>query len=236
MRFRVHDPSGLVIVRDSDAAAPAPEPGERGRPLSRLKELARTGQLFFIDGEDPVDMPLAVFANQPVPTDFAVEFEPQGGSFLLDVPSGRITVSGYDAWTAGDRAGETVVSVAPGSYLIVPHGRESVDAERYASERKRLIGDRDWTFHSRVSRLALLGCLPMIVLTFSLLGQKWRMAMYVALFVVLSWLPYLILSRTHRFRAIDGQIRAHDRALPVYLLELRPVERNPSMMGGWIGL
>ena len=236
MRFRVQDPTSVVVVRDSAAPAPAPEPGAPHRPLARLKDLARNGEIFFIHDDDPIDIPLAIFANEPVPDNFAVDFEPEGGGFLLHVPSGRISISGYDAWVSGDRTGETSVSVSPGSYLLLPHGRETVDAKRYNAERKRLVGAPDWAFHSRVSSLGLLGCLPMIVLAFSLLGRRWRLAAYVALVVFLSWLPYLALSRTRRFRTIDAQLKAHDRALPVYLLELRPLERSSGLVGGWISL
>lgn len=236
MRFRVQDPTSVVVVRDSATPAPTPEPGGKDRPLDRLKEMARKGELFVIHSDDPLDLPLAIYANEPVPTDFSVDFEPEGGGFLLEVPSGRISISGYDAWRAGNHAGETNVAVPPGSYLILPHGRESVDAKRYAAERARLVGAREWAYYSRVSWLGLLGCLPMIVLGFSLLGKRWRLAMYVAVVMIVAWLPFLILSRTRRYRAVDEKVKAHDRALPVYLLEVRPVERSAGLVGGWITL
>ena len=234
MRFRVQDADALVVVRDSAVPAPPREPRKRDRPLAALKALARPGQLFFIDGEDPIDMPLAIFAGEPIPDDLARDFEPHGGGFLLEVPSGRVVVSGYEAWLSGDGDRSTTVAVAPGSYLVVAHSREPVEGKRFTEGLERAVGARDLAYHTRVSWLGLLGCLPLIVLGFSLLGQRWRMAGYIGLVVILSWLPYVILSRTRRFREIDARLEAHNKALPVYLLELRPVARDPSLAGGWI--
>jgi hypothetical protein len=234
MRFRVQDDAALVVVRDSDLSAPPRVAGKGDRPLARLKELARAGQLFFVDGEDPIDMELAVFASGPPPADLALDFEPQGGGFLLDVPSGRVVISGYEAWLAGAAELQTTVSVPPGSYLVVAHGRGEIDPKRYAAAVERAVGKKDLAYHTRVAWLGLLGCLPLIVLGFSLLAQRWRMAGYVALAVVISWLPFVVLSRTRRYREIGAKLEAHSRALPVYLLELRPVTRDPSLAGGWI--
>jgi hypothetical protein len=232
MRIRIKDASGLAIVCDGTIIAPVA--GEsRERPIEQLEASAREGRLFFIDGEDPIDLTLEVVSGEPLATELAARFTPVGGGFLLDIPSGSAAVAGYDAWARGNPP-EASVSVAPGSHLVVAYARRLPDARQYEADIERLVDPRAVAFHRRVTRLAPLGCLPLIVLAIALLLQRWTLASYAAGVALLASAAYAGVSRSGRFRAVEDAQRAYKRDLPAYVLELRPVERSPSLVGGWL--
>src|SRR5688572_14612458 len=170
MRTRIKDASGLVIVRDAGIASPPTGANAR----DELRASARHGQLFFLESDDPIELTIEIITDGPVPAELTQRFTPVGGAFLLELPSGRAVLSGYDFWTTGQGIAATL-DVAPGSYVVVAHERRPPDARLYEADIARLVDPDALAFHRRVMRVAPLGCLPMIGLTLALLLQRWTL-------------------------------------------------------------
>ena len=228
MRARITDGFGLAILRDAFTAIPAPE-GTSGDDLREaLKARARDGQLFFMDGEDPIDLTVEVVAGGPLSPDTTELFEQQGGAFLLRAPSGRLILSGIADLTPG-----TLV-VPPGAYALIAYRRKLPDPSAYRADLARQIGATDLTFHARVNRLALVGCLPLVSTALALLLGRWRATLWLAAATLVGSLPWMLLSRSRRYLDIDRRLAAYHRQQPLFVLELRPLESTVSLAGGYV--
>ncbi|MGH7324809.1 MAG: hypothetical protein ACREJ9_09185, partial [Candidatus Rokuibacteriota bacterium] len=93
-RLEIETKSGLVVL--SDSGLPLTPPAVSSPSFRRyFRELADQGELFFLDGEERSQFRLLVCADDD-PSDLpGHRFRRLSGSFLLPVPSGRLSVSGH---------------------------------------------------------------------------------------------------------------------------------------------
>jgi hypothetical protein len=217
-------------VTVTDAGTPLPSGLDQDALLKHLEPLARAGRIFFLLDDDPVGYRIELFADEPVPSTFAREFEPAGGAFRLEAQSGRVVVSGWDqAGQPGEAGGLTV---SPGAYLVSVSRRRPFDGTRHAEDMSELLG-ADWKLMQRVNSLGLLGCLPMVVTGMILLARRWHWLWYAVPALALSWMPYVVLKRTRRYRAAEERAAEFERARPHYVLTFTPA-RDDAVSGGFL--
>jgi hypothetical protein len=228
VRIEVATGSGVVAVGDPQTAWPAGL--DQDALLRQLEPQARSGRLFFLVTDDPVRYRVDVLPNEPLPPGLDREFEPLGGAFRVEAPSGRLALVGWD--TSGEPREAGTVSVSPGTYLLSVFGPRPFDGRRYAEDMTALLG-RDAKFKDIVDRLALIGCLPMILVAVALLIARWRWLWYLVPLLVVSWLPFLVLKRSRRYRSAEKRAADAESARPHYVLSLTPT-RQADVPGGYV--
>jgi hypothetical protein len=221
---------GVVIVRD--ASFPLPEAPDQAAFVGALEAEARLCRLFFLVADDPVRYRVDIYAAEAVPAALDRGFVDLTGSFLLDVPSGRLAVSGY-GWAAAASAPDPVL-VARGRHLLTVMGRRPFDGKRYDEDIVNVVGAHEWKFARLIDRLGLLGCLPMVATLATMFLGRWHWLWYVLPILVVSWLPYVVLTRTPRYRATRRRTAEHERRQPHFILRLTPTEQGEPLRGGFI--
>ena len=214
----------------ADAGTPLPSGLDQQALLNHLEPLARAGRIFFLVDDDPVRYRIELITGEAVPTSFAREFEPAGGAFRLEAHSGRVVVSGWDqAGQPGEAGGLTLT---PGAYVVSVSKRRPFDGTRHAEDMSELLG-ADWKFMQRVDSLGLLGCLPMVVTALILLTQRWQWLWYTLPVLALSWMPYVVLKHSRRYRASEKRAAEFERARPHYVLALTEAQGD-GVSGGFL--
>jgi len=88
-RIEVSSESGVVALAGPTTAA-LPAGLDQESLLRQLEPLAHSAELFFLVTDDPVRYRIDVIANEPLPPGLERDFEPLGGAFLLEAPSGGV--------------------------------------------------------------------------------------------------------------------------------------------------
>lgn len=227
-RVDVSSGRGLVIVRDE--SFPLPAAADLAAFVGALESEARRGRLFFLVTDDPVRYRLDIYAGESLPAAVERGFEDLTGGFLLEAPSGRLVVSGGEVAVAAHEP----VTVARGRHLLTVMDRRPFDARRYDEDMVEHVGALEWKLVRRVDRLGLLGCLPMVAAAVTVFLGRWRWLWYVVPLLVLSWLPYVVLKLTPRYKSIQARVADHERRQPHFVLKLTPTEQGEPLRGGFI--
>jgi hypothetical protein len=228
VRIEVSSESGVVTLAGPTAALPA---GLDQASLLRLLEpLAHSAQIFFLVTDDPVRYRIDVLVDEPLPPGLDRDFEPLGGAFRLETPSGRVALLGWDK--AGEPREAGSVSVSPGMHLLSVFARRPFDGRRHTEDMTRLLGD-DAKFVRIVDRLGLIGCLPMILVAISVLIARWRWLWYLVPLLAVSWMPYGILKYSGRYRRAERRASEAEQARPHYVISLAPT-RQQELRGGYL--
>ena len=169
-------------------------------------------------------------ANEPLPSGLDREFESLGGAFRLEAPNERVALIGWDKSGQPREAGS--VSVSPGAYLLSVFGGRPFDGKRHAEDMAKLLG-ADAKFMQMVDRLGLIGCLPMILVAISLFAARWRWLWYLVPVLVVSWLPYLVVKRSQRYRSAAARVASAEQARPHFVISLAPTQRG-ELQGGYV--
>lgn len=227
-RIEVSSESGIVALAGPTAALPAGLDQET--LLRHLEPIARSAQIFFLATDDPVRYRIDVLADGPLAPGLDRDFEPLGGAFRLETPSGRVALFGWDK--AGEPREAGSVSVSPGTHLLSVFARRSFDGRRHAEDMAKLLGD-DAKFMQMVDRIGLVGCLPLILVAVSLLIARWRWLWYLVPLLAVSWLPYAILKYSRRYRRAERRAAEAERARAHYVMSLAPT-RQEDLRGGYV--
>src|SRR5262245_30718601 len=123
VRIEVATEGGVVAIGDPQIAWPAGL--DQDALLRQLEPQARSGRLFFLVTDDPARYRVDVLLSEPLPPGLDREFEPLGGAFRVEAPSGRLMLMGWDTSGAPREAG--TVSVSPGTYLLSVFGPRPFD-------------------------------------------------------------------------------------------------------------
>jgi hypothetical protein len=227
-RIEVSSESGVVALAGPTAALP---PGlDQESLLRQLEPLAHSAQVFFLVTDDPVRYRIDVVADEPLPPGLDRDFEPLGGAFRLEAPSGRVALVGWNK--AGEPREAGSVSVSPGVHLASIFARRPFDGRRHAEHMAKLLGD-DAKFMQVVDRLGLVGCLPMILVAVAVLMARWRWLWYLVPLLAVSWLPYVILKFSRRYRRAERRASEAELARPHYVISLSPT-RQDELRGGYV--
>jgi hypothetical protein len=231
VRIDVTPGSGLLVVHDAALSLP---PADRDK-TDALERDAAAGKLFFLAAEDPIRFRADLYTEEALPPELQHDFQPLGGSFLLDLPSGRLLVAGY-----GSKAEGTSIAVPGGPHVLTLMERRPFDGSRHEKEMVALVGEADYRFSKRTTWLALLGCIPTILalgmLFLAIPRRQWSL-FYIALpLVVLAWAPHALLRNSKRYHRIQRLMSEHEAAKPHFILKLVPTERTSGLSGGFVNI
>jgi len=235
LKTTIEDVLGVLIARDRSFVCPdvVKDWGEESR--AHLKEIAKVGDLFFIDREDPFKMSVQVVVGDKPPHEVPTElYRTVAGNYLLSLPSGALEVQGLDSWIAGNPASTEPVQVEPGAYSVEALELESHDLTEYEGYMAEMLGSDNWAFRDRVDRLYFLGCLPTVMAVALAIFSTWKLGLYAGLAAAALWLPYLILSRSKRYKVINEKVRSTESDLPLFILRLRKLKDSEGIIGGYI--
>jgi hypothetical protein len=226
--------STLLLIHDSAFAPPVVDDANR----QVLERNAAEGKLFFLAAEDPIRFRVDIYAGEAPPAELEGEFEPLGGSFLLEAPSGLLTVVEPNP-ISQDPAQSLVVP--RGAHVLTVMGRRPFDGRRHEAEMVALLGEADWRFSHRTNWLALLGCFPLLLamgsLLFAIRHGRWHgFLVYVLPLALLAWIPHLLLRRSSRYRRVERLMREHEAAKPLFVLNLVRTERVSGLRGGFLNV
>ncbi|HEY6555429.1 MAG TPA: hypothetical protein VI669_18880 [Vicinamibacteria bacterium] len=226
--------SALLLVHDSAFALPVVEGANR----QVLEADAEAGRLFFLATEDPIRFRVHVYVGEAPPAELESEFEPLGGSFLLEAPTGLLTVVAPNPTV---KSAAPSISVPRGPHILTVMGRRPFDGRRHGAEMVTLLGEADWRFSQRTNWLGLLGCLPLLLalgsLLFAIRHGRWRgFLLYALPLALLAWVPHLLLRRSSRYQRIERLMREHEAAKPLFILSLVPTERVSGLRGGFLNV
>jgi len=230
MRTQIEVASEAGIVTIGDSLAALPDGLDQDVLLRHLEPLALAGRVFFLVADDPVRSRIALFAEESPPASFARDFEALGGTFRLDVPSGTIALSGWDKAGQAAAAGET--GVTPGSHLLTVLTRRPFDGARHAEDMSELLG-AEWRFKQTVDRLGVVGCLPTVLTALCVLAARWNWLWPALVLLAVSWLPYIVLKHTRRYREAERRAADHERARPHFVVSLTPTHED-GLSGGFL--
>lgn len=233
MLIRVEDNYGLAVLRDTTLSCPVPTPLGKARHSSILEPISRRGDIFFIDGEDPIGLSIELLVEGEIPSEISPLYETVGGTFLLRAPSGHLALSGLESWASASPG--TTLQVRPGDYAVSVFAHVTHDLTEHCRKLEALVGPANWAYRNRADKLAFLGCLPTLAIAPALLVPPWRrFALYVLAAGVLSWLPHVVLRNTRRYRNVERQVKEFEAALPSFFLILVPVQDTTSRVGGHV--
>lgn len=235
MRTTIEDDLGVLIARDRSLSCPDVVKNFGRERRAHLIELAKAGNLFFIDREDPFKMTVQVVVGEEPPGEVPTElYRTVAGNYLLDLPDGALEVQGLDSWIAGDSESPITIQLEPGAYSVEALEREDHDLTEYEKYMSKLVGSDNWAFRNRVDRLYLFGCLPTVIAIAMAIFATWKLGLYAALTAVVLWLPYLILTRSKRYKAIAEKVSSTEGRLPLFILRLRKLRDSEGIIGGYI--
>jgi hypothetical protein len=228
--IEVDSETGVVTV--ADAGEPLPSGLDQKALLEHLEPLARSSRVFFLVDDDPIGFRVELFADEAVPSSFAGEFEPAGGAFRLESHGGRVVVCGWDETGQPGEAGG--LTLAPGTYLVSVLKGRPFDGARHAKEMGERLG-AEWKFKQTVDNLGSLGCLPIVATAIVLLMQRWHWLWYALPAIAVSFMPYVVLKRSHRYRAVGERASEFARAQPHYVVTLTKTQGD-GVAGGFLRL
>ena len=228
MRVEILSDQAIVVLHDVALPPPGGEPRGAG---SAFRQAARRGQLFFLEAEDPLRCRIDVHVGGE-PDGPARDFQPRGGSFRLDLPTGTVAVRAWE-----EKGAPATLTTEPGAYVVRVFEPPDFDGARHQREMAALVGERDWRFHGRVTWLGAFGCLPILTAFGAVLIARWRWPLLYAFpLTLLTVAPHFLLKRTRRYRDVDRRIREHERAKPHWVVTLTRTAEPPAIEGGHVAV
>jgi hypothetical protein len=227
-RIEVETDSGLVVFRDTELPQPCPD-GKIEEYRGALRAGAEDGSWFYLDAEDPVRYRIDVCVDEEPEGLPAHRFQPLGGTFRVNLESGRMAVSAFESWSSKIEP----VEVPPGTVALTVRGPGEFDSEGYDREYRELLGDADWRYWNRVDKIGIAGCLSTLIaavlLAIPFTRQYWYLAPAV---LALGWGPHLLLRFSRTYREIEGRVKEHEDSLPHFVVQLTPIDPAAAITGG----
>lgn len=235
LKTTIEDVLGVLVARDRSLVCPDVVKDWEQESRAHLKEVAKVGDLFFIDREDPFKMSVQVVVGDEPPHEVPTElYRTVAGNYLLSLPSGALEVQGLNSWIAGNPTPARPIQLEPGAYSVEALELESHDLTEYGEYMAKMLGSDNWAFRGRVDRLYLLGCLPTVMAAALAIFSTWKLGLYAGLAAAALWLPYLISSRSKRYKIISEKVRSTESGLPLFILRLRKLKDSEGIIGGYV--
>lgn len=226
--LKVDSETGIVAACDPSCTLPS---GLDQEALVReLEATARSGRVFYLVTDDPIRCRIELLADEPPPATLGEEFEPAGGTFGLDLPSGTLVLHGWSR--AGDPEVAGSIGSAPGAHVLSVLTRRPFDGSRHEAEMAALLG-ADWGYTKRVDKLALIGCLPLALTALIVIGQRWHLLWYAVPLLAVLWLPHLVLRRARRYQQAERRMSEHEQARPHFVIRATPTTQS-GLAGGFL--
>ena len=225
-RFEVTSETALVALCDPSVTLPS---GLDQEVLLRaLEPLTQSARVFYLVTDDPVRYRIELMAGEPPSADLARDFEPSGGAFGLDVPSGTLALYGWSK--DGTPAVAGTISTKPGRQVLSVLAPRPFDGAQHVKDMAALLGS-DWTCLERVNRLGAVGCLPLALVPISVLARKWHWLWVIVPLLALWLLPFMALRRGCRYKEADRRRSEAEHARPDYVFGVTPSDRA-DLAGG----
>ena len=193
--------------------------------------MAAARRAFFFVTDDPVRLRLELYTQEQPPESLDTHFEPLGGTFGLDIPSGELAVAG---WNNEGNVKPTRLSVgARGAHVLRVLCRRPFDAQRHDEEMIAQVGETDYRFFDKVNKSGVVGCVPLVLTAICLLARQWEWLWYLVPLLVVSWMPYVVLKHTERYKAVERAGSELEAARPLYVLTLAATEQT-KLQGGFL--
>jgi hypothetical protein len=122
--------------------------------------------------------------------------------------------------------------LSPGAHLVSVLKRRPFDKARDEADRRERLG-ADGQFVQMVDNSGSLGCLPIVAIAAALLMQRWHWLWYALPALALSFMPYAVLKRSHRYRAAGERASEVARALPHYVVTFTGTQGD-GIPGGFL--
>jgi hypothetical protein len=222
--------SEMAIVALSDPSVKLPSSTNQDVLVRKLDPMARSGKVFYLITDDPEQYLIALVAGEQSPSAHGREFEASGGTFGLELPSGMAALHGWSREGIPTLAG--TIECAPGPHVLTVLARRPFEASRHAEDMTALLGS-DWTYMQRVDRLGLVGCVPLVVTAITVLTQRWHWLWFVLPFLAVPWVPYLLLRRSHRYKAAERRAWEEEQARPHFVFNVIPTAQQ-GLPGGFL--
>ena len=227
---RIAVASEMAIVAVSDSSAALPSGSDQDALIRVLEPLARAARVFYLVTDDPAHYRIDVLAGEQAPAGLSREFEPCGGTFGLELPSGRLVVQGWGRDGTPVVAG--TVDTKSGAQVLSVLARRPFEGTRHADDMAVLLG-AEWKYMERVNRLGLVGCLPVVLLMTAVLTQNWQWLWFILPLLAVSWLPYMLLKQGRRYKWAERRAWDQEQAQPHYVLSVMPSDRE-ALAGGFL--
>ena len=222
--------SDMAIVVACDPSVSLPSGTDQDALLRELEPLARTGKVFYLVTDDPVRYRIRLLLDELPQPGLDRMFEPAGGTFGLELPSGHLALHGWRPDGAVVVAGS--IQSKPGAHVLTVLARRPFEYPGHAAEMRELIGS-DWDHVQRVNKLGVVGCLPLVLTATAILARKWHWLWFILPLLALSWLPYLLLRASRRYKAAERKESEVERARPHYVFRVIPTEHH-VLPGGFL--
>ena len=254
MKYRIEVATDIAMLGawDSSRSKKTPIQKLRASDLITLRSDAQSGDLFLIELGGDWEGLLDIYVNSDLSetlkdNTFAVENE-----FLLSIPTGRLIVSGVEDYRSISRdngSEERVVNIAPGRYgvrcwLRTKQSLEEEEASDLPSETqiREALGESDFQYYKKVSRLESMGCLPLVLFPILWYPLGWLKALLTTLFIMLP-LSYGIhwqikrMTQIPRYQSIAKRLsslvlQSRENELPIVALQLRKLCQDEKLEGG----
>jgi hypothetical protein len=227
---RIDVASELALVAVCDPSVELPSGTDQPQLLRDLEPLTGSSRVFYFVTDDPVRYRIELLAGEQPPASRDRDFEPSGGAFGLEAPTGRIGVYGWGRDGVPVLAGS--VDTTRGSHTLSILSRRPFDGARHEQDMTALLGD-DWKYMKRVDRLGLVGCLPFVLLGVSLVFKQWRWLWAIVPLLVVSWLPSLILRWSPRYKALEQRANEHEQRRPHFVVSAARTDAR-LLTGGFL--
>jgi hypothetical protein len=243
MKARIDAGSDIAKIGAWDASQPLP-------PISKpwgsdydetLDRDATEGNLFLIkmggDGGGPID----IFVDEDPPPALLKDVRSLGGEFLLRVPSGKLMVSGLEAYRAEKTDAENDRSVAvipPGDYALKCYEWQNPETGGFPSkaEFEQAIGAADYAYYRRTANKGCLGYGLFLLFPALLFPLGWGLALTItvgAVAVFFYW-HQQSLNQNERYQRIHRAVQetASRKQTPAFVLQLRKLAGPTTLKGG----
>jgi hypothetical protein len=230
---------GLVALWDRTKSRPDLADREIFDLAGDLRRDAKSGDVFWFEllneEYEPLSLVIHLYVNEDCPDYSERGYKQRGGTFLLNIPSGRLIAGGAEYWSGHDESehsAKTEVDISPGSYALTVREKE-FDPEQHNAEMIDLLGEADWKSYNTVMWSRVMGCLPIVACIILGFLKQWHALWFYALPVAACyWLVQAAIWRFGRWARIDRRINEYESDSPGIIVQLRTAEDLSLIRGG----
>lgn len=223
-RIKIDSTQGDVIICDSETKPVAHQ-------ACRSKAKEHRFLCFTTDDEYTYDIGLQF---EPSDDSEVIEhFETSGGYMGVSIVSGKLIVTTSNQWQKEEAIQQ--FSVEPGEYMVEFKYNNEFEYDEYLNHISELAGSEDVAYSEWVDKLGRWAWLPTLIFIFGLLFTNFREIWYYALLVVLvSWLPYALLTKTSRYKRVEQVKVQYSQQHPNQLIVFHRLPDGQSLPGGYV--
>jgi hypothetical protein len=231
VRFKAHaavvafaDESVASEVKTRDAAEAEP-----------LRGRAKAGGVFLAETDDPELGRFRVYVDEPVPPEMEAVCAGTSGSFLLRVPSGRLSVValGTESPKTDEPPETRTLEIPPGDYAVSVLDGSIKEIPALIAQQEALVDAADWRLHQRVDKVGASGCLFVgLGMIFVLVPTTRREYWYLLPLFLLPTCLYSLLRHLPAYVRVEERRKEHEASLPQVVVVMKRVESTEGLEGG----